>query len=97
MNDKLNITIRIANQAPIPLVINRQDEEVIRMAEYNVNRLWTSWSTKFKSKSQMEVLSRFAELFFTQGQAVKASQEVLGRFEEGLDKILLDVDSDTRE
>ncbi len=49
----------------------------------------------------MEVLSmvafRFAELFFTQGQAVKASQEVLGRFEEGLDKILLDVDSDTRE
>ena len=76
MNDKLNITIRIANQAPIPLVINRQDEEVIRMAEYNVNRLWTSWSTKFKSKSQMEVLSmvafRFAELFFTQGQAVKA-------------------------
>lgn len=101
MNDKMNITIRIANQAPIPLVINRQDEEVIRMAEYNVNRLWTSWSTKFKSKSQMEVLSmvafRFAELFFTQGQAVKASQEVLGRFEEGLDKILLDVDSDTRE
>ena len=99
MNDKLNITIRIANQAPIPLVINRQDEEVIRMAEYNVNRLWTSWSTKFKSKSQMEVLSmvafRFAELFFTQGQAVKASQDWKNCLKDSL--ILLDVDSDTRE
>ena len=39
MNDKLNITIRIANQAPIPLSINRDDEEVIRTAEFNVNKL----------------------------------------------------------
>ena len=70
MNDKLNITIRIANQAPIPLSINRDDEEVIRTAEFNVNKLWNAWSAKFKNKSSMEVLAmvafRFAELFFTQ-------------------------------
>lgn len=67
MNDKLNITIRIANQAPIPLSINRDDEEVIRTAEFNVNKLWNAWSAKFKNKSSMEVLAmvafRFAELF----------------------------------
>lgn len=100
MNDKLNITIRIANQAPIPLVINREDEEIIRQAEYNVNRLWNSWSAKFKSKSPSEVLSmvafRFAELFFTQSHAIKAAEEMFESFEEGLDRILLDIDSDSR-
>jgi hypothetical protein len=98
MNDKLNITIRIANQAPIPLVINREDEEIIRQAEYNVNKLWNSWSSKFKSKSSGEVLSmvafRFAELFFTQAQSVKATEQMLETFEDGLDKILLDINVD---
>ena len=95
MNDKLNITIRIANQAPISLSINREDEEVIRTAEYNLNRLWNSWSTKFKSKSSTEVLAmvafRFAELFFTQNAAVQSAADMLGAFESRLDEILLDV------
>ena len=95
MNDKLNITIRIANQAPIPLSIKREDEEVIRTAEYNVNRLWNSWSTKFKSKSSTAVLAmvafRFAELFFTQNAAVQSAADMLGAFESRLDEILLDV------
>ncbi len=95
MNDKLNITIRIANQAPIPLAINRSDEEVIRMAEYNVNRLWNSWRTKFKSKSSNEVLAmvafRFAELFYTQSAVTQELQTTLEAFESKLDDILLDV------
>ena len=95
MNDKLNITIRIANQAPIPLSINREDEELIRTAEYNVNRLWNSWSTKFKSKSSTEVLAmvafRFAELYFNQEVVARNVTEVLTDFEVHLDKILLDV------
>ena len=93
MNDKLNITIRIANQAPIPLSINREDEEVIRTAEFNVNKLWNAWSTKFKNKSSMEVLAmvafRFAELFFTQNALAKNAEEALTGFEETLDKILV--------
>ena len=95
MNDKLNITIRIANQAPISLSINREDEEVIRTAEYNLNRLWNSWSTKFKSKSSTEVLAmvafRFAELFFTQAALAKDTEDALNSFEARLDEILLDV------
>ena len=97
MNDKLNITIRIANQAPISLSINREDEEVIRTAEYNLNRLWNSWSTKFKSKSPTEVLAmvafRFAELFFTQTALTKDTEDALNSFEAKLDEILLDVGS----
>jgi hypothetical protein len=93
MNDKLNITIRIANQAPIPLSINRDDEEVIRTAEFNVNKLWNAWSAKFKNKSSMEVLAmvafRFAELFFTQNALAKNAEEALAAFEETLDKILV--------
>lgn len=99
MNDKLNITIRIANQAPIPLSINRDDEEVIRTAEFNVNKLWNAWSDKFKNKSSMEVLAmvafRFAELFFTQNALAKNAEEALAGFEETLDKILVGLpDSD---
>ena len=87
MNDKLNITIRIANQAPIPLSINRDDEEVIRTAEFNVNN------------SCMVVLAlvafRFAELFFTQNALAKNAEEALAGFEETLDKILVGLpDSD---
>lgn len=93
MNDKLNITIRIANQAPIPLSISRDDEEVIRTAEFNVNKLWNAWSAKFKNKSSMEVLAmvafRFAELFFTQNALAKNAEEALAAFEETLDKILV--------
>lgn len=100
MNDKLNITIRIANQAPIPLSINREDEEVIRTAEYNVNRLWNSWSTKFKSKSPTEVLAmvafRFAELFFSQSATASNAAEAVGEFEKKLDAILLEMEDDAK-
>lgn len=95
MNDKFNITIRIANQAPIPLSINREDEEIIRTAEYNVNRLWNTWSTKFKNKTSMEVLAmvafRFAELFFTQNAVVKDAEKLFTDFETQLDGILHDM------
>lgn len=93
MNDKLNITIRIADQAPLSLVINREDEELKRTAEYNVNRLWSSWSTKFKTKTSHEVLAmvafRFAELFYMQSAAVDDMSEIVADFEKELDSILL--------
>lgn len=93
MNDKLNITIRIADQPPLALVINREDEELKRTAEYNVNHLWNSWCTKFKTKSSHEVLAmvafRFAELFYMQSAAVDNMSEALSAFEKELDGILL--------
>ena len=92
MNDKQNITIRIAGQAPMSLQINRNDEEVIRQAEFNVNRLWNTWSTKFKTRSSTEVLAmvafRFAELFFTQAAVAKNAEEALEEFEKRISNIL---------
>ncbi len=97
MNDKLNITIRIADQAPMPLYINRSDEENIRTAEYNVNRLWNAWSTKYKTKTSHEVLAmvafRFAELFYKLNSTANATNGVLEEFERGLDDILLEMES----
>jgi hypothetical protein len=40
------------------------------------------------------VAFRFAELFFTQAQSVKATEQMLETFEDGLDKILLDINVD---
>ncbi len=93
---KLNITIRIADQAPMPLYINRDDEEVIRTAEYNVNRLWNLWSTKHKTKSSNEVLAmvafRFAELYFRLNNTATVTTAMLENFEKGLDDILLEME-----
>lgn len=92
--DKLNITIRIAGQNPVALKINRADEERVRNAEYQVNRLWARWLQRFPEKNSTEVLGmvayQFAELYFN---AVKVSEEtdaVLVKFEEELDKMLHD-------
>lgn len=93
---KLNITIRIADQAPMSLYINREEEEVIRAAEYNVNRLWNMWSTKYKTKSSNEVLAmvayKFAELYFKLNATATETNAMLEGFEKGLDAILLEME-----
>lgn len=91
-DDKLNITIRIAGQNPIALRINRADEERVRNAEYQVNRLWSSWTQRFPEKNAMEVMAmvayRFAELFFTASKTAEETNAMLGHFEEDLDRML---------
>lgn len=95
--DKLNITIRIAGQSPVALKINRADEERVRNAEYQVNRLWSRWLKRFPDKNANEVLAmvayQFAELYFG---AVKVSEEadkVLEGFETELDRMLHGMDA----
>lgn len=95
MKDKLNITIRIADQSPIPLTIDRKEEEIIRAAEYNVNRLWGRWRERFDTSSS-EVLAmvafQFAKAFILQNKYSDDALEALKAFEADLDKILLDVE-----
>ena len=44
MKDKLNITVRLADQPPIAMRdVTLAEEETIRQAEYNINRLWETW------------------------------------------------------
>lgn len=90
--DKLNITIRIAGQSPVALKINRADEERVRNAEYQVNRLWSRWLQRFPEKSSTEVLAmvayQFAELYFTATKVSEEANGVLEKFETELDKML---------
>lgn len=95
MSDGLNITIKIADLAPMALSIQRSQEEQIRIAETYVNRLWASWSQQFHDITPMEVMARvafrFANLFVIQSEANEKVAETLAHFEDELDKILLDV------
>ncbi len=98
MRDKLNITIRIADLAPIPLAIEMKDEEVIRNAEYNVNQLWSAWCQKFKDKTSNEVLGmvafQFAKLYQTLSNRENATNDILEKFEEKLNEYLLKIDAE---
>lgn len=90
--DKLNITIRIAGQSPVALKINRADEERVRNAEYQVNRLWGRWLQRFPDKSSTEVLAmvayQFAELYFAATKVSEEANGVLEQFETELDRML---------
>ncbi|MDE6449813.1 MAG: cell division protein ZapA [Muribaculaceae bacterium] len=91
MKDKLNITIRIADQPPIPLTINREEEEIIRQAESNVNRLWSNWGERFKTTPESllaMVAFQFAKLHATQNAELSRTVGALNGFEAELDSLL---------
>ena len=96
MNDRLNITIHIADQPGMALAINRSDEEIARTAEYNVNLLWNKWSAKYRTKSPHEVLAmvafKFAKLYYQLNATALDANERLADFERRLDDILLQMD-----
>lgn len=91
MSDKLNITITIADQPPIPLTIKPEEEVIIRQAESTLNRLWTSWNQRFKV-SQAEILAmvafQFAKLYTIQTHQVDDAQLLLHDLETQVDDYL---------
>lgn len=97
MKDKLNITVKIADLPPIALrEVTLSEEEVVREAEYNINRLIDSWSRQFADKSSTQVLAmvtlRFAQLYFAQRKAFEKFDTTLDSFEQELDRIVLSLD-----
>lgn len=97
MNDKLDITLRIADCKPLRMTIAREREESIRRAEYNVNQLWRKWSAKHSDKSSHDILAmvafRFAELLLDQNALTTGASELLGTFEKTLDSIIHGTDA----
>lgn len=79
----------------MPLKIDSDDEEIIRIAEQNINRLWRTWSQRFKDKTSGEILAmvafRFAQLYFTNEARVEEVDSVLEQLENELDRRLLGV------
>ncbi|MBD5365694.1 MAG: cell division protein ZapA [Bacteroides sp.] len=98
MNDKLNITIRIANQPPIPLTIKRDEEELIRQAESNVNRLWATWSERFNTSPEA-ILAMVAFQFAKLHAAISAEQSksvaALKELNDDIDRLLAEGSGDS--
>ena len=68
MKKEQNITIKIADCAPISMTIARDTEELVREAERNVNQVWSRWHAEFEDSTSKEVLAmvafQFAKLYF---------------------------------
>ena len=91
MNDKLNITIKIANQPPIPLTIRREEEELIRQAENNVNRLWAAWSQRFNTSPEAilaMVAFQFAKLHAASSAEQSKALKALKGLNSDMDRLL---------
>ncbi len=94
--DKINITIRLADVKPIPLCIPREDEPWYRETEKLVNTLWNRYMVRFRDMSTSEevmarVAFQFARLY---GQAYRdniTTNEFLAAFEKQLDEIVIKV------
>ncbi|MCM1355779.1 MAG: cell division protein ZapA [Staphylococcus sp.] len=99
MTDKINISIRIADQPRISLRIPAGQEEIVRRAESSINDLWRKWSAmdEFKDKSSAEILAmvtfRFAQFYFTAEEAASRVDKTLAGLEKSLDKVLFDIES----
>ena len=97
MKDKLNITVRLADQPPIAMRdVTLAEEETIRQAEYNINRLWETWRLRFKDKSAGEILAmvtlRFAQPYYSRQQQMENLDSLLDSFERDLDRSLIDIE-----
>lgn len=95
-NDKINITIRIADVKPIPLCISPEDEPQYRETEKLVNTLWNKWMRRFReTSSSEEVMARvafqFARLYAQAYRNNIATNEFLTDFEKQLDEIVIKI------
>ncbi|MDE5705057.1 cell division protein ZapA [Muribaculum sp.] len=97
MKDKLNITIKVANQRPLRMAVSLgEEEEEVRQAEYFVNHVWAKWmDDKAADQSDSDVLAMtaiyFARLYIQEYRKNEEVERHLASFEETLDKILLDI------
>lgn len=92
MNDKLRVTLKIADVEPIHFEIDRAEEIVYRKAEYHINKLWADWRQAHKTKSSHEVLARvalaFAELYYRKSDQLESQAQMIDNFEQQLDSLL---------
>lgn len=101
MRPQQKITIRIADVDPISMQIDAHAEEVVRRAEYNVNKVWNTWRNELPQMSSKEVLAmvtiQFAKRYYQLLEQASREQTLLEGFEKQLD-VLLDIymeDKDT--
>lgn len=78
--------------APISLTIDPRTEEIVRVAEYNVNKVWAKWHQEFSTKSSKEILAmvayQFAKSYYQLLDQATKQEQLLSDFEAELDRLL---------
>lgn len=97
MKDKLNIKVKLADVAPLGMVVSFEGEEEVRLAERYVNRVWSKWmESKPADKTSKDVLGmvalHFAKLYVIEQRKNERIDDTLRDFEEKLDDILLNIE-----
>ncbi|MCM1483964.1 MAG: cell division protein ZapA [Muribaculaceae bacterium] len=91
MNDKLNINLRIADVV-LSLLINRDEEELLREVAKEVNHVYDSYTRRFPKSSPREVMAKvtllFAKGYITMAERSKELDAILEHFEADLDRML---------
>lgn len=82
----------------MPLQINRADEEIYRIAETNVNELYSRWRSRYTDKTSKEVLAmvafQFAKLYFAARAANESVKALVDQLDRELDHLLFAVGAD---
>lgn len=94
MDDKKQIDVRIADFAPIPILVSEDEVETVHTAEDNVTHLWKVWKKRYgKEKSPIEIMAmvafQFAKLYYTKEELESDMIKILTDFEKALDSHLL--------
>lgn len=91
-DETLRITVRIADTEPIQFPVKRSEERIYRQAEYHVNQLWREWAKAYPRRSTADLMARvalaFAELYYRKTDQIDQTAQLLGDFEQELDRLL---------
>lgn len=92
MKDKQNITITLADLKPIAMAVDPADEEAVRHAAYQVNKLWSTWRDRYSDKTSEEVLAlvafQFARHYVGAAMAGNRFEKEAADIEQALDGVL---------
>ena len=72
--------------------VERDAEEMVRRAEYNVNKVWNAWRSEFPNYSAKEVLAmvafQFAKRYLQLLEDVEQQRSYIADYEQELDRLL---------
>lgn len=92
MKDKLDITLRIAD-SKLALTIVPEEEPLLRAVAKEVNHAYEAYRRRFTDNTPQEILAKvtllFAKGYLNLAEQARQTDELLGRFEADLDKILI--------
>lgn len=98
MNDKIEITLKVAGHA-LTMTVSPSQKATLEKAALEVNHAWESWRKRFDGRPKGEILAMvtilFAEAFVSLREENMRLESVLADFETRLDRILDNIEPDS--